>query len=56
LQVLVERSSGSRLIDAHAVEVITGSRYRPGTVDGFAKVTPVRLNILPPIPRARIGP
>jgi len=56
LEVLVERSSGSRLIDSRVVETITGSQYRPGTVDGFAKATSVRLNVAPPIPLPRHGP
>lgn len=56
LEVLVERSSGSRLIDSRAVESITGSRFRPATVDGFAKLTAMRLNIMPPIPLPRVGP
>jgi len=56
LQVLLERSSGSRLIDAHVIESITGSRYQPGTVDGFPKVTSARVTVLPPIPAWRHGP
>jgi hypothetical protein len=56
LQVVLERSSGSRLIDAHVIESITGSRYQPGTLDGFPKDASVKLTILPPIPASRHGP
>lgn len=56
LEILIERSSGSRLIDSWVVESISGSQYRPGTVDGFRKLASVRLNVLPPIPLARHGP
>ena len=56
LEVLIERSSGSRLIDSRVIESITESRFRPATVDGFTKLVPMRVNIMPPIPRPRVGP
>jgi len=56
LEVLITRSSGSRLIDSRVVERITSTRYLPATVDGFVKQTTIHLNVLPPIPAPRHGP
>ncbi len=56
LEVLISRSSGSRLIDSRVVEVITSTRYLPATVDGFTKQMTMHLNSLPPIPASRHGP
>jgi TonB family protein len=56
LEVLVDRSSGSRLIDDRTVQWITTSRYRPATVDGFPKKMSVRLSVMAPIPASRHGP
>lgn len=51
LELLVTKSSGSRIMDDQVVNAISSTRFDPATVDGFAKAVSITLHILPPIPR-----